>query len=180
VRCDGAVVTTRDGAATHFGVAQVRRALRARKLQLVHVVFAPEASRAVLLSLVRLENLADEPLALEYTESWDIPAGEYKPASAACERRFGGHVFALAEASAVTRSKPAETAPARGLALDLALALPPRARRHLAFAYVALAEDEDPGEVVRAWRGDVADQLERIGRSGMTVADYRAVGRYPR
>jgi hypothetical protein len=179
LRCDGEVLTTRDGAATHFGVAQVRRALRTRNLQLVHVVFAPATSRALLLGLVRLENLCDEALGLEYTESWDVPAGDYAFASAACERRFGGHVFALAEASSASRSKPAENAPARGLALDLALALPPRARRHLAFAYVALPDEENPGEVVRAWRGEVAAELERIGRSGKTVADYRAAGRYP-
>ena len=73
-----------------------------------------------LLGLVRLENRSDEPLALEYTETWDVPAGEYRVASAACERRFGGHVFALAEASAVTRARRA-----RGGARARA-----RARRH--------------------------------------------------
>lgn len=180
VRCDGLVLSTREPLATLFGVAQVRRALRTPSFALVHVVFAPASHRALLLGLVRLENLGGEPLALEYTEIWDVPAGEYRTAQAACERRFGGHVFALAEASDVTRARPPEVAPARGLALDVAVAIPARARRHLSFAYVAMPEEEDAGELVRAWRGGVAEELERIGRSGQSVAAYRELGRYSR
>jgi hypothetical protein len=32
---------------------------------------------------------------------------------------------------------------------------------------------------VRAWRGSVADELERIGASGQSVEAYRELGRYP-
>jgi len=180
VRCEGLVLSTREPLLTLFGVAQVRRALRGKSLALAHVVFAPPSQRAILLALVRLENGGDEPLAVEYTETWDVPAGDYRVAPAACERRFGGHVFALAEASDVTRSNPPHAAPSRGLALDLTLAIPPRARRHLAFAYVALPDEEDAGELVRAWRGQVQSALAEIGGSGVGVADYRTRGRYSR
>ena len=112
---------------------------------MLHVVFAPPVPRALLLGWVRLENRGAEPLALEYTETWDVPAGVYSTAPAACERRFGGHVFALADCAIVARADPPAQPPARGLALDLRLALPPGARRHLAFAYVAVPEEEDPG-----------------------------------
>jgi len=178
VRAEGAVVSTSSADATEYGVAQVRRALSTRSLRVLHVVFAPVSPRALLLSWVRLENGGDEPLALEYTETWDVPSGEYKTASAACERRFGGHVFALADCAMVARAEPPALPPARGLALDLRLALPPRARRHLAFAYVAVPDEEDPGALVRAFRGEVGTCLERLGRSGVDVAGYRALGRY--
>ena len=178
VRAEGSVLSTREPQATLFGVAQVRRVLRAASLSLLHVVFAPASARALLLGLVRLENRGDEPLAVEYTEMWDVSLGEYRVAHAACERRFGGHVFALAEASSVTRAHAPDAAPVRGLALDLTVAVPPRARRHLEFAYVALPEEEDAGEVVRAWRGAAAAELERIGGSAQSVAAYRELGRY--
>ena len=179
VRCEGVVLSTASPLATLFGVGQVRRALRTPALDLLHVVFAPAAPRPALLALVRMENRSDEPLALEYTETWDVPAGEYRVASAACERRFGGHVLALAEASSASRAVAPEAAPTRGLALDVTLAIPARARRHLAWAYVAVAEDDDAGELVRAWRGEVADELARVGRAAESVEAYRALGRYP-
>jgi len=160
-------------------VGQVRRLLRTPLLELLHVVFAPTTPRPALLALVRIQSLSAEPLALEYTETWDVPAGEYRVAHAACERRFGGHVLALAEASAATRAKAPETAPTRGLALDVTLAVPSRARRHLAWAYVAVAEEDDAGELVRAWRGEVADELRRAGRAVGSVEAYRDLGRYP-
>ena len=144
------------------------------------MVFAPGTPRALLLGWVRLENQSALPLPLEYTETWDVPSGEYRAASTACERRFGGHVFALADCAMVARAEPPTQAPARGLALDLRLAIPPGARRHLAFAYVAVTDEEDPGARVRAFRGDVAACLERIGASGLDVAAYRALGRYTR
>jgi hypothetical protein len=165
---------------TQYGVAQVRRALATRDLRVLHVILAPASTRALLLGFVRLENRGDEPLALEYTETWDLAAGEYRAAPTACERRFGGHVFALADASTATRAHPMEPAPARGLALELHVGLPARSRRHLAFAYVALAEDEDPGALVRAWRGEAAAELDRIGASGLSVEAYRDLGRYIR
>jgi len=179
VRCDGAVLATREPDLTLFGVAQVRRAVHGRSLSVTHVVFAPESPRGILLGLAVLENAADELVAVEYTEIWDLPSGEYRVAPTACERRFGGHVFALAEASDATRAMAPEAEPARGLALDVALAVPPRARRQLEFAYVALPDEEDAGGLVRAWRGRVADELERIGSSGFSVAAYREAGRYP-
>jgi hypothetical protein len=179
VRSEGAVLTTRQPELTQYGVAQVRRVLRARGLRVTHVVFAPDSTRALLLGLARIESESDEPVAVEYSELWDLPRGDYREAPTAVERRFGGHVFALAEASDVTRSRAPGSEPTRGLALDVTLALPPRARRHLAFAYVALPEEEDAGGLVRAWRGRVADELERIGASGLSVAAYRDLGRYP-
>jgi hypothetical protein len=178
VRSEGIVLSTSHPLATLFGVGQVRRALRTPALDLLHVVFAPLAPRPALLGLVRLENRSDETIALEYTETWDVRAGDYRVASAACERRFAGHVLALAEASSASRAVAPEAAPTRGLALDVTLALPPRARRHLAWAYVAVAEEEDPAEVVRAWRGEVANELARVGRAAESVEAYRALGRY--
>jgi hypothetical protein len=178
VRAEGAVLSTSSASVTEYGVAQVRRGLEIRGLRVLHVVFAPAAPRALLLAWVRLENSGSEPLALEYTETWDVPAGVYATASSACERRFGGHVFALADCAMVARAEPPAQPPARGLALDLLLALPPGARRHLAFAYVAVTEEDDPGRLVRAFRGEVGTTLERIGRSGLDVAAYRAAGRY--
>jgi len=178
VRCEGSVLSTSSPAATEYGVAQVRRALETRALRMLHVIFAPASPRSLLLSWVRLENRGAEPLALEYTETWDVPAGEYREAQGACERRFGGHVFALADCAMAARADSPPRPPARGLALDLRLALPAGARRHLAFAYVAVPEEEDPGELVRAFRGEVAAELERLGRSGLAVEAYRALGRY--
>lgn len=180
LRCEGLALSTRSPDATQYGVAQVRRALAARSLRVLHVIFAPASARALLLGLVRLENAGPEPLAVEYSETWDVPAGEYRAMPAACERRFGGHVFALADASTASRAHPMEPAPARGLALELRIALPAGARRHLAFAYVALPDEEDPGELVRAWRGEVAAELDRIGASGLSVEAYRDLGRYIR
>ena len=178
LRVDGAVLSTSAASSTQYGVAQVRRALEIGALRALHVVFAPAEPRALLLGWVRLENRGSELLALEYTETWDLPSGAYSSAPAACERRFGGHLFALADCAMVARAEPPAQPPARGLALDLRIALPPAARRHLAFAYVAVPEEEDSGALVRAFRGDVGSALERIGRSGLDVAGYRAVGRY--
>jgi hypothetical protein len=179
LRCEGVVLTTREPDATRFGVAQVRRVLHAPRLDVTHVVFAPLTSRGILLGLALLSNLADELVAVEYTEIWDLPSGEYRVAPTACERRFGGHLFALAEASDATRSRAPEAEPARGLALDVTLALPPRARRTLSFAYVAVPEEEDAGALVRAWRGRVPEELERAGRSAESVAAYRAAAARP-
>lgn len=179
VRSEGAVLSTREPEATLFGVGQVRRALRTPALDLLHVVFAPTAPRPALLALVRIRNRTGEPFALEYTETWDVPPGEYRVAPAACERRVGGHVLALAEASAVSRALAPDAAPVRGLALDVTLAVPAGARRHLAWAYVAVAEEEDAGELVRAWRGEVAAELARAGRALGSVEAYRDLGRYP-
>jgi hypothetical protein len=89
-----------------------------------------------------------------------------------------GRAERLADCGIVARADPPATPPARGLALDLRMALPPGARRHLAFAYVAVPEEEDPGELVRAFRGEVGTELERIGRSPLDVPTYRARGRY--
>jgi hypothetical protein len=180
VRCEGVALSTRTPAATLYGVAQVRRSLVSAGLRVLHVIFAPASPRALLLGLVRIENRGAEPLVLEYTETWDVAAGEYRAAPTACERRSGGHVFALADASFASRAHPMEPAPARGLALELELAVPARARRHLGFAYAALPEDEDPGGLVRAWRGELARELDRIGASGLSVEAYRDLGRYIR
>lgn len=181
VRCDGALASTSQPVAVAFGVAQVRRVLVSRGLEVVHVVFAPSSTRAILLGCVRLVNASDEAIAVEYTETWDVGrAGELRALTSACERRSDGYVFALADAGNVQRSATPEPPPARGLALDVQLALAPRARRILAFAYAAIPDDEDPGPLVRAFRGEVEPELARIGRSGITLQAYRASGRYSR
>ena len=61
----------------------------------------------------------------------------------------------------------------------MTVAIPARARRHLACAYVAVPDEDDAGELVRAWRGGAADELEHVGRAAESVEAYRPLGRYP-
>ncbi len=162
VLCDGDVLRTRTPDETHFGVAQVRRVLRRKNLQMVHLVFAPWGDRPIVFSLVRLRNTSDEPLPLQYTETWDVSQGEYVAGEAACERRWiTAETFALADVGTALRAQPPEPPPNAGLALDLRMALPPQSDRQLSFAFVAAQGEEDPATLVRAWRGDVPRELAR-------------------
>ncbi len=55
------------------------------------------------------------------------------------------------------------------------------ATRELSFAYVASEPGEDPAVLVRAWRGDVANELERtvaswlagVGNGSSAIESYR-------
>ncbi len=164
-----------------FGLAQVRRLLVSPSLRALHVVFAPSVPRPLLLGLVRLENTSAEALAVDYTETWDVSAGSWHTAPGACERRGPGGVRALAEASIGIRAAGPEPPPRVGLALDVRIGLPPHAVRELSFAYVATPPDQSAPSLVRAFRGDVADELartvrgwlERLGPGGSPVAGYR-------
>ncbi len=141
---------------------QARRSLHTRHVRTTHVVFAPRSPRPLLLGLARLENSSEELIWVDYTETWDVPAGTYRAALGACERRTPDTIWALADASAVLRANPPDPPPRVGLALDLRLALPASSRRELCFAYVRCTPPEEPANLVRAWRGDVAKELERI------------------
>ena len=140
----------------------VRRSLRTTDVRANHVVFTPRSPRPLLLGLAQLENSSEELIWGDYTETWDVPAGTYRAAFGACERRTPDTIWALADASAVLRAYPPDPPPRVGLALDLRFALPASSRRELSFAYVRCTPPEEPANLVRAWRGDVARELERI------------------
>lgn len=161
--CGGAIA--RPGA-VRFGSRQARRSLTLPGLLGIHVVFAPVSPRPLLLGLVRLLNVCSELIYVEYTETWDVGEGSYRPALGACERRTPHAIWALADASAVVRAVPPGPSPRRGLALDIRIALPPSSRRELCFAYVRCTPPEEPAGLVRAFRGDVLKELERTFGTG--------------
>ncbi|MCP4007506.1 MAG: hypothetical protein GY725_25280 [bacterium] len=181
VRCERRLLRTNEADETQYGVAQVRRILHTPDLALLHLVFAPAGDHPLLFSLVRLENLADSPVYLEYSETWDVSDGVYRAGDGACERVTEGEagecVRALAESSSVIRARAPEPGPRVGLALDLGIALPPRASRNLSFAYV---EREQPADLVRAWRGDVARELQHTASNWLEDLDPTAdpIGAY--
>ena len=125
------------------------------------MLFPPDVSRPVRLALVHLENRSDEPLIVDYTETWDLARDGYRVAEAAAVAETRDGLRALADASVAPRARPPRQTPAVGLALDLRLALPAGARRPLAFVYAAPEPDEEPHVLVRAFRGMVAVELER-------------------
>ena len=108
------------------------------------MVFAPVSPRPLLLGLVRLLNVCSELIYVEYTETWDVGEGSYRPALGACERRTPQAIWAL----------------------DVRIALPPSSRRELCFAYVRCTPPEEPAGLVRAFRGDVPKELERTPGTG--------------
>ncbi len=130
-------------------------------LRIVHVVFAPAAPRPILLGLVRLENRGARPLRLQYSEVWGVEGSDYRTGPGACSCETSEGTRALADASSAVRARPPDSAPRRGLALDLPLVLPPDSRRPLCFAYAAPEPGEGPELLVRAWRGEAAGELER-------------------
>ncbi len=159
------VLRTANASEVRCGLAQVRRLIVWGPLRVAHVVFAPAAPRPLLLGLVRLHNVSAEPLVLEYTELWEVGSGAYRVAAAAAEVRTPEGVRALADASSAIRARAPEAAPARGLALDVHLALPPGAVRHLEFAYVAPSDDDvAPELLVAAFRGEARAELARTVR----------------
>jgi hypothetical protein len=182
VLCEGLILRTAEPLLTQFGVAQVRRLVGESSLRLMHVVFAPRARVPILLGLVKLWNASYSPLLVDYSETWDVEAGVYRPAEAACERSGPSGIRALADAAAAPRARPPTKPPGRGLALDLRLFLEPGARRHLAFAYAAPEPGVDAATLVRAWRGEVARELprtvagwlEQLGSPARPIEAYRA------
>jgi hypothetical protein len=144
-----------------YGVAQVRRHVAVRSLALLHLVFAPARPRPLLLGLVRLRNLTRSPLLVHYSELWAIDGAPECGAEGACAGAAAGRICALADVSAAIRARPPLPLPESGLALDARIVLPPSAVRQLAFAYVATEPGTDPATLVRAWRGDVANELAR-------------------
>ena len=183
--CGPDVLRTAETDLTQFGVAQVRRLCQSPHARLAHVLFAPRAPRPLLLGLVWVENRTDDPLLLRYTETWDV-RGAYRSAVGACERRGDEGLRVLAEAGVAVRARAPERAGERGLALDLRIVLPPSARRALGFAYAAPEPDDNAVGMVRAWRGEVAAELERtvaawsteLGAVKDPVAAYREAVRW--
>ncbi len=161
VLCEGAVLRTSAPDAVHTGIAQVRRLIRADPLHIVHVVFAPDVPRPLLLGLVRLENRDRRPLKLEYSELWGVEGSDYLTGPGACSCQTSQGTRALGDASSGVRARAPESPPRLGLSLELPLVLPPGARRELSFAYAAPAPGEGPELLVRAWRGEIAAELER-------------------
>jgi hypothetical protein len=160
--CGGEVGRTAEPEEVRFGLAQVRRLCTLGPVRIVHVLFAPIRSRPLLLGLVRLHNSSGHPQAIEYSELWDVPDGKWCTREGACERRTAEGVRALADAGFVVRARVPEVPPTRGLALDVALFLPPRTVREVHFAYAAPDPGDSAALLVRAWRGNVAHELERV------------------
>jgi hypothetical protein len=179
----GAILRTRDVPAPEVrcGLAQVRRGLAHASLRLTHVVFAPEAARPLLLAIARVQNEGDAPAVLDYTEMWEVGTGSYRTGAGGAERDTPAGTRALVDVAFAVRSRAPEKPPAEGLALDVTLAVPPRATRTLEFAYALPEPGEAPAALVRAWRGDAKRELERtvqvwaqrLAGAGDAVAAYR-------
>jgi hypothetical protein len=179
--CNGRVLRTSQPLRTRFGLAQVRRELEAGALRAVHVVFAPDAARPILLGLVRLHNASDEPLVVDHVETWEADGSDFRALPGACERRTPDGVRALADVSLVVRARAPESAPRAGLALEARVLLPPRSTRELHFAYAAPGPDDFPEALVRSFRGQVPGELarsvrawrERLGETASPIEAYR-------
>ena len=156
----GEVLRTASPASVGFGIAQVRRRLSSSLIDAVHVVFAPAPPRPLLLSIVRLNNRSDEPVRADYTELWEIRGEEYEVMIGACSLETDRGKRVLADVSMAVRASPPES-PGRGLALDLRIVIPAHEQRTLHFAYIAAEAGEDPGLLVRAWRGEAPAELAR-------------------
>lgn len=180
--CDGRVLRSGEGARWSCGLAQVRRLLDAGPLRVAHVVFAPARPRPLLLGLVRLRNAGSEPLVIDYSELWDVGTGPYRAGEGGAERDAALGTAVLADLASVVRARPPAEPPRSGLALDVRLAVPASTTRQLSFAYAAPGSGEPTPLLVRAWRGDVAGELERTARDWLArlggvadpVAGYRA------
>ncbi len=159
--CEGSALRTAEATEWRCGLAQARRLLDCGALAVAHVVFAPVVPGSLLLGLVRLHNSGAEPLVVEYTELWEVGVGAYRTVPGGCERDDGPARLALADLSAVIRARAPREPRGRGLALDVTLAIPGGETRQLTFGYVAPGPDSDPGLLARAFRGEVAAELER-------------------
>jgi hypothetical protein len=178
---EGEVLRTAEPDEVRFGLAQVRRILSGDTLRVAHVLFSPAEPRPVLLGLVVLSSLVERPLRVEYTELWDVPDGAFEPVEGGCLSRTAEGTRVLADAGSAVRARPPRETPARGLALELTLVLRPASIRRLAFVYAAPPPEEDPGVLVRAWRGRALEELlhvarcwqERLGSSDGAVDAFR-------
>ena len=111
--------------------------------------------------------------------------GAYRTVPGGCERDDGPARLALADLSAVIRARAPRQPRGRGLALDVTLAIPGGETRQLTFGYVAPGPDSDPGLLARAFRGEVAAELERttalwlrrLDAVADPVAAYRSAAR---
>lgn len=164
VRARGAVLRTSEPDAIEFGLAQVRRRVARRGLELEHLIFAPVLPRPLLLACVELRNDTAEPLVLDYTELWELDGEAVESAEGACACRTVRGERALADAGAVIRARAPKPLPLGGLALELRTLLRPGALCALSFAYAAPDPPESPAALVRAWRGDVPGELRRTVR----------------
>lgn len=138
---------------------------------MVHLVFAPFRSRPLLLGLARIENQSERLLSVRYTELWDVRGEDIHEAEGACVCQTAAGPRALADASAAIRGRAPQPLPRVGLALDMTFALPAGARRQLAFAYAAPQPGDNPAALVRAWRGDVAAELQRTVKAWLARTD---------
>jgi len=163
----GHVLSTSRPDQVRTGIAQLRRQVELEELRLLHVLFAPDIPRPLLLSLVTLANAGDRAVPVRYTELWEVapPATGERSDEASVE----GATFcstsqgerALADASLAVRARPPEPPAEQGLALEVELLVPPRESRQLAFVFAAPPPDEPAAPLVRAIRGDVAREFER-------------------
>lgn len=174
VSCEGSVLRTSAPHSVHGGLAQLRRGLLSRELAVLHVIFAPTRPRPVLLGLVQLANRTSQPIRLRYSELWDLRGRDLRAEEGACACWIGDREHALADAGLVIRARPPLPLPEVGLALDVELVLPPEARRKLVFAYAAAEPGVSVAALVRAWRGDVQDELVRTASTWLARAGGEA------
>jgi hypothetical protein len=160
--CGGSVHRTSAATQVEDEGPALRRTVGEGAFRIEHVLFSPARPRPLRLSLVELRNKGPELLIVDYTEIWDVARSGYRVAEAAAIAETCRGLRVLADVGAVPRARTPREPPELGLALDLRLAVPPRASRPLCFAYVA---GEEPAALVRAWRGDVAAELERTLRA---------------
>ncbi len=179
--CGAELLRTSRPQRTRYGLGQVRRLLDSPALRVVHVVFAPDRPRPLLLGLVRLESRSQELLHIAYTELWDLPGTNVRVAEGSCLCDTADGARALADASLAIRGRAPDPLLRAGLALELRVLLPPGERRTLSFAYAAPEEGEEPAALVRAWRGSVEEELrgtarswrERLGERANSMRAYR-------
>jgi hypothetical protein len=171
ILCGPEVLRTSDAEDVRCGLAQVRRVVAGERVRAVHVVFAPEVRRPLLLGLVRLRNADVEARIFEYTEMWQVGGGAYATGSGAAELATASGRRVLAEAASAIRARAPEDPPSGGLALGLRVPVPAGAVRELAFAYAAPEADDDPGALIRAFRGQVRAELVRVARRWAGVVD---------
>ncbi len=169
--CGPEVLRTSEAAETRCGLGQVRRLLQGVRVRALHVVFAPEAMRPLLLALVRIENASAAVRVVEYTEMWQVAGGAYAVAPGAAEVATPAGRRALAEVGSAIRARAPETAPRGGLSLALRIPIPPHRVRDLAFAYAAPEPGEDPAGLIRAFRGQVREELARSVRRWRGLVD---------
>jgi len=161
VAAGGAVSGTRQAHSTRIGVAQVRRSWETDVLAGLHLVFAPGATRPLLLGWVQLLNRTNQPLLVHYSEMWDLVLDSARVADAASIGTTSHGERVLADLGSAPRAAPPDPPAETGLVLDARFVLPPRQIRELTFGYIATPEGVSAAPLVRAWRGAVKSELQR-------------------